>query len=75
MCSCIKEVQESVKESNNYNLVELDCVLTDMKSNNKLTGQRIEVYYNHVKRDGAVQKKYKKSFVSHIFCPFCGIKY
>lgn len=75
MCDCLKEIPEKVRECNNYNYVELDCILTDTKTNQKLTGQRIEVIYNHVLRNGGIQRKSKKSFISHDFCPFCGVKY
>jgi len=76
MCNCIEEVQESVKEIHKYNAhFEVDCVLTNSKTGLKSTGQRIEISYNHVRKDGGVQRKYKKSFVSHNYCPFCGGAY
>lgn len=75
MCKCIEEVQKSVAEENNYNRVELDCVLTNLKTEAKLTGQRIDIDYNHVLKNGSVRRKFRKSFVSHLFCPFCGVKY
>jgi hypothetical protein len=75
MCKCIEEVQNSVKELHNYNLVELDCILTDLGTQKSLTGQRIDISYNKVKRGGVIQRMYKKSYVSHTFCPFCGVKY
>jgi len=75
MCDCIQQVQQSVKDENKANRVELDCVLTNLSADKKLTGQRIEIDYNHLKKNGAIQRKYRKSFVSHIFCPFCGVKY
>jgi len=75
MCNCIKDVSESTRDCNNYVYVELDCVLTNTKTRQQLTGQRIEVMYNHVLRNGGVQRKAKKSFISHVFCPFCGVKY
>ncbi len=75
MCDCIQQVQKRVKEENKANRVELDCVLTNLSTDKKLTGQRIEIDYNHVLKNGGVRRKFRKSFVSHIFCPFCGIKY
>lgn len=72
---CLKEIPENTRELNGYVYVELDCILTDIKNDQKLTGQRIEVVYNHVLRSGGVTRKTKKSFISHVFCPFCGVKY
>lgn len=75
MCDCLKQIPEDTRKVNNYVYVEIDCILTDTKTGQKLTGQRIEVVYNHVRRDGGVSRRTKKSFISHDFCPFCGTKY
>ena len=40
-----------------------------------LTGQRIDIGYNHTKRDGTIQKKERKSFITHDYCPWCGKEY
>lgn len=79
MCDCLKQVRESVIEENKANYVQIDCsTITSYPKSypvNYKTGQRITINYNHVKRDGQVVKKNRSSFVTHIFCPFCGVKY
>ena len=39
------------------------------------TGQKIEVYYDKVMKNGEVRNVKRNSFVSHDYCPFCGKKY
>lgn len=39
------------------------------------TGQRLEIGYNHTMKSGESRKKTSKSFIDHIYCPFCGKKY
>lgn len=75
MCKCIEKVQENVKSNLKANYIELDCVLTNTKTGNKLTGQRIGIDYNHVLKNGSIRRRQRKSFVSHNYCPFCGVKY
>lgn len=79
-CNCVEEVRKDLIESLNANYVRIDMSTINTTENGKvvkenLTGQRIEVGYNHVKRDGGIQRKERKSFISHVFCPFCGVKY
>lgn len=39
------------------------------------TAQEIQVGYIYTHRDGSKTLKERKSFVTHIYCPFCGKKY
>lgn len=81
MCKCIEEIRQNLIESLNANYVRIDMSTISVTDNEgkrikeDITGQRIEVGYNHVKRDGGIQKKERKSFVAHRFCPFCGVEY
>jgi hypothetical protein len=81
MCKCLEEVRNSLIEKWQANYIRIDMStisVTDESGKTikeDLTGQRIEVGYNHVKRDGGIQRKERKSFISHQFCPFCGVKY
>lgn len=81
MCKCLEEVRKSLIEGQKANYVRIDIsdisVIDDTGKRIKenITGQRIEVGYNHVRRDGGVQRKERKSFIAHDFCPFCGVKY
>lgn len=79
-CNCIEEVRKKLIERNNANYVRIDMSTISVTEEGKtlkenLTGQRIEIGYNHVRRDGGIQRKERKSFIAHIFCPFCGVKY
>lgn len=79
MCECLKQVRESVKEDNKANYVQIDCsTITAYPKSDPVqykTGQRISINYNHTKRNGEIIKKNRNSFVTHEYCPFCGIKY
>ena len=79
-CNCIEEVRKDLIEKNKANYVRIDMSTISVTEEGKtikenLTGQRIEVGYNHIRRDGGIQRKERKSFISHVFCPFCGVKY
>ena len=81
MCKCIEDVRKNLIESLNANYVRIDMSTISVTDNEgkrikeDITGQRIEVGYNHVRRDGGIQQKERKSFIAHQFCPFCGVKY
>lgn len=80
MCNCLEETRNKLIEMYNANYVRIDMSTISVTEGEKtikenLTGQRIEIGYNHVRRDGGIQRKERKSFISHVFCPFCGVKY
>ncbi len=80
MCKCLDNIRENIIKNENANYVRFDCSTIRRRIQNEpdkedLTGQRIEVGFNHTKRNGEVIKKEYKSFVTHDFCPFCGVKY
>lgn len=80
MCKCIEEIRKNIISNESANYVRFDCSTIRVREEGKpdkenITGQRIEIGYNHVKRDGTIQKKERKSFVTHDYCPFCGEKY
>ena len=78
-CKCLQEIREAwMKENQDITGVIYDCYpvtnLSDPKSPKK-TAQRVEINYWYTKKDGSKIKKTQKSFVTHIFCPFCGKSY
>lgn len=78
MCDCLKEIRTSIIKDQKANYVEIDCsTITNFtkRDGTYKTGQRLTVNYNHVLKNGSIQRKNRKSFIAHIFCPFCGIKY
>jgi Ni,Fe-hydrogenase III large subunit len=80
MCNCLDKVRNNIIliEDANYVRIDMSTILVRLKNGKEienLTGQRIEIGYNHIKRDGTVQKKERKSFITHDYCPFCGKKY
>lgn len=80
MCNCLEKIRKNIISNENANYVRIDCSTIRVrfeqgKDMENVTGQRIEIGYNHVKRDGSIQKKQRKSFITHDFCPFCGAEY
>lgn len=79
MCNCIEDVRKSIIEEHNANYVQIDCstisVFNAKEVSQCKTGQRITINYNHVKRNGETTPKNMNSFVTHVYCPFCGNKY
>ncbi|MBP4137429.1 hypothetical protein [Flavobacterium geliluteum] len=80
MCECLNEIRQNIIENEKASYVRIDCSnirrTTEGEADKEcLTGQRIEIGYNHIKRDGEIKKKERKSFVTHDYCPFCGDKY
>lgn len=80
MCNCLEETRNKIIEKYNANYVMIDMSTISVTEEGKvlkenLTGQRIEIGYNHLRRDGGIKRMKKKTFIAHIFCPFCGIKY
>ncbi len=80
MCKCLEEIRSNIIANENANYVRIDCstirVRRDgMKDVENVTGQRVEIGYNQIKKDKSVIKKERKSFVTHDYCPFCGKKY
>ena len=81
MCKCIEDVRKNLIESLNANYVRIDMSTISVtnsdgkRTKENITGQRIEVGYNHVRRDGGIQQKERKSFIAHQFCPVCGVEY
>lgn len=80
MCKCLETLRKNIIKNEKANYVRIDCSTIRVRFENgneleNVTGQRIEIGYDHVKRDGTIQKKERKSFVSHDFCPFCGKEY
>jgi hypothetical protein len=80
MCKCLEKIRKNIISNEGANYVRIDCSNIRVRFENgkdleNVTGQRIEIGYNHVKRDGSIQKKERKSFIAHDFCPFCGKEY
>lgn len=80
MCKCLDEIRNNIIKNENANYVAIDCSTIRIRFENapdkeNITGQRIEIGYNHTKRNGEVIKKHRKSFVTHDYCPWCGTKH
>jgi hypothetical protein len=58
-----------------FELATIESITNGVSNSEYKTGQAIEVAYEYQKRSGEVVIKHRKSFVTHIFCPFCGNKY
>lgn len=79
---CINAVRKQIMENQpNIKGISFEYSnIVEFKNNGKIgrykkTGQGISVRYEHKKKDGTVTEKYRKSFVGHTYCPFCGKKY
>ena len=74
---CNAKIREQLKDNN----PAITAVYFDLSnigsfgSDKRITGQKVEVYYNHTMKSGEVRNKKRNSFVSHQYCPFCGKKY
>lgn len=79
---CINAVRKSIMENQpNIRGISFDYSnIVELKKNGttgayKKTGQGVSIRYEHTKKDGSTIEKYRKSFVGHTYCPFCGGKY
>jgi hypothetical protein len=45
------------------------------RSSIKKTGQEVELRYSYKNKKGEEKQKTETSFVTHNFCPFCGVEY
>lgn len=76
---CLSKVREQIMKADpsvkwvrfNYGNIQD----TAAKNPTIKTGQGIEVGFVKTKRDGSKVDKTEKSFITHDFCPFCGLKY
>jgi hypothetical protein len=82
MHNCLEEIRENIMENDpeiNYVYFKLSNIKTinrETGAESKIkTGQAVEIGYNHIKKDGTMVRKSRKSFVTHTHCPFCGKKY
>lgn len=79
MCNCLKEIKEALIKNKGYHrvIIDLDNITTTngSKITRNKTGQRIEVQYTHTRKDGKEELKWRKSFITHAFCPFCGVEF
>jgi len=83
MCDCVKNIKEALKEQDaNLQVVdfELDNVYSvgadGKKQGNACTGQPVILMYQiPKKRSEGFRFVNRKSFIAHMFCPFCGVKY
>lgn len=80
MCNCLDEIRKNIiaNQKANYVRIDLSTILTKEEGKpdkENLTGQNITIGYTHVKRDGGLQPKERKTFITHDYCPFCGVKY
>lgn len=78
MCNCLEEIKKDICKDSSVNYVDIDCsTITNFnkKESGYKTGQRININYRYFLKNGDSRVKNKKSFITHTFCPFCGIKY
>jgi hypothetical protein len=73
------EIFEGIKAEGNtprYVKFKLSTIM-DMarKSQIKKTAQEVEIGFDYTNKKGETKPKTEKSFVTHIYCPFCGEKY
>ena len=76
---CISKLTEQIK-ADNPDIVWVDVELSTIRNmNNKIgvhkTAQPIKYSYKHEYKNGTVTEKTTKSFITHLYCPFCGEKY
>lgn len=77
---CIEKVRAAVLKANK-NMTGLVFDHANIKSTRPVknrvikTGQSVQYSIAHTKRDGSVVTKWKRSFIVHEFCPFCGNKF
>jgi len=71
-CECLKKVRDELMaqdENHEYIIIELSNIKNMSRPElGYKTGQRLEVKYKD-------KKKLHKTFISHDYCPFCGVKY
>jgi len=82
MCKCIDLKRRDIMDhtpSVKWLRFDLDnCRVLDKNGESiggNRTGQRIEYKIEVKKKDGTVKDKIEKSFIVHVYCPFCGKKY
>lgn len=87
MCNCIEKIRENEIAASKDRPVKINYVRFDLANivtwaNNyskKLaenqTGQQVWLGEEWVDKKGNTKKKERKTFYTHIYCPFCGVKY
>jgi hypothetical protein len=75
MCDCIKDIQELADSK--YSNVELEIGFNINRETGKTENRPLPLYftYQKPKKDGSLEKKKTKSYVTFDYCPFCGCKY
>lgn len=79
MCDCIKQIREQILDRGATSVIvdmaDVTTTYTDGTIVRGKTGQRIEVKELKKKKDGTEYHKWRKSFIAHQYCPFCGEEY
>lgn len=85
MCDCQSKIREEIKddEAAATRGMIIKYVLFDMSNikdmsgevKQKKTGQRLTIVYSFLNKKGETKEKNEKTFISHDFCPWCGVKY
>lgn len=86
MCNCLdkirKESMRMLTKKTGGKITDITFALANFQiiKNGKSTGayrtaQEVFITYEHTKRNGDLILKSKRSFVEHLFCPFCGKSY
>jgi hypothetical protein len=77
--NCLKELGNMWKEDD-PNFVAAEFVLVNIKTigakhNIRKTGQSVILHEKYTQKNGKVIVRKTKTFVSHVYCPFCGKRY
>lgn len=86
MCNCIKETEKRLFEhferenkDKERKLISVDLLGISIHflppTGITVTHNEVEVIYEKPKKGGGVKTTKWKPYVSHTFCPFCGVKY
>jgi hypothetical protein len=82
MCDCIKKIRESIIRDfkgvtgvafSHSNIISISA--DGGRTGVTKTAQEITIGSIVTLKNGKEKQVYKKSFVTHTFCPFCGVKY
>lgn len=81
MHDCISKVRKEIMSESDsikyvrFKLSGIRSFVNGKDVGENKTGQEIIVGHDKKKKDGTIQTKEEKTFITHTYCPFCGKKY